>query len=73
MLLHDSEAEPRTSLNNNDNLRVQWDLSGFYPIAFDVHDHGRQAIGALEARLLFAWEWPAKFNCCGTEKKMSQE
>ena len=23
--------------NNNDNLRVQWDLTGFYPIVFDVH------------------------------------
>ena len=22
--------------NNNDNLRVQWDLVGFYPIIFDV-------------------------------------
>ena len=22
--------------NNNDNLRVQWDLTGFYPIVFDV-------------------------------------
>ena len=22
--------------NNNDNLRVQWDLTGFCPIAFDV-------------------------------------
>ena len=40
LLLHESEAEPRTSVNNNDNLRVQWDLSGFYPIAFDVQDHG---------------------------------
>ena len=23
--------------NNNDNLRVQWDLTDFYPIVFDVH------------------------------------
>ena len=23
--------------NNKDNLRVQWDLTGFYPIVFDVH------------------------------------
>ena len=23
--------------NNNDNLQVQWDLTGFYPIVFDVH------------------------------------
>ena len=22
--------------NNNDNLRVQWDLTGFYPIVFDM-------------------------------------
>ena len=22
--------------NNNDNLRVQWDLTGFYHIVFDV-------------------------------------
>ena len=28
----ESEAKPRTSVNNNDNLRVQWDLSGFYPM-----------------------------------------
>ena len=33
LLLHESEA---TSVNNNDNLRVQWDLSGFYPIAFEL-------------------------------------
>ena len=32
MLLHESEAKPRTSVNNNDNLQVQWDLSGFYPM-----------------------------------------
>ena len=24
------------SCNNNDNLQVQWDLTGFYPIVFDV-------------------------------------
>ena len=23
--------------NNNDNPQVQWDLTGFHPIAFDVH------------------------------------
>ena len=23
--------------NNNDNLLVQWDLTRFYPIVFDVH------------------------------------
>ena len=22
--------------NNNNNLQVQWDLTGFYPIVFDV-------------------------------------
>ena len=32
LLLHKSEAKPRTSVNNNDNLRVQWDLSNFYPM-----------------------------------------
>ena len=31
-LLHKSETKPRMTVNNNDNLRVQWDLSGFYPI-----------------------------------------
>ena len=30
LLLHESKW--RTSVNNSDNLRVQWDLSGFYPI-----------------------------------------
>ena len=33
----------------------------------------RLAISTLEARLLFAWEWPAEFNCCGTKKRMSEE
>ena len=23
--------------NNNDNLRVQWDLTDFFPIVFDVY------------------------------------
>ena len=32
LLLHESKVKPRTSFNNNDNLRVQWDLSGFYPM-----------------------------------------
>ena len=32
LLLHESKAKPRTSVNNNDNLQVQWDLSGFYPM-----------------------------------------
>ena len=26
------EWRQRTSVNNDDNLRVQWDLSDFYPI-----------------------------------------
>ena len=34
LLLHESEL--RTSVNNNDNLRVQWDLSGFYPSALII-------------------------------------
>ena len=32
LLLHESEVKPRISVNNNDNLRVQWNLSGFYPM-----------------------------------------
>ena len=32
LLLHESDAKPRMSVNNNDNLGVQWDLSGFYPM-----------------------------------------
>ena len=24
--------------NNNDNLQVQYDLTGFYPIVFDLHN-----------------------------------
>ena len=38
LLLHESEAKPRTSVNNNDNLRVLWDLSGFFPNVFDVYE-----------------------------------
>ena len=30
--------------NNNDNLRLQWDLTGFYPIVFDVHNIMQQVI-----------------------------
>ena len=26
LLLHESEVKPRTSVNNNDILRVQWDI-----------------------------------------------
>ena len=32
LLLHESEVKPRMSVNNNDNLQVQWDLSDFYPM-----------------------------------------
>ena len=32
LLLHKSEAKPRMSVNSNDNLQVQWDLSSFYPM-----------------------------------------
>ena len=57
LLLHESEVKLRMSVNNNDNLRVQWDLSGFYSV-FDVYDHAWfLMITALEVRLLFAWEW----------------
>ena len=28
---HEFEMEQRTSVNNNDNLQVQWDLTGLYP------------------------------------------
>ena len=38
LLLHESKSKPRTSVNNNDNLQVQWDLSGLYPSGFDVHN-----------------------------------
>ena len=37
LLLHKSEAKLRMSVNNNDNLRVQWDLSGFYPMLLMCH------------------------------------
>ena len=37
-VLKSHEAKPRMSVNNNDNLRVQWDLSGFYPTVFDVYE-----------------------------------
>ena len=37
LLLPESETKPRMSVvNNNDNLRALWDLSGFYLSAFDV-------------------------------------
>ena len=37
LLLHKSEAEPRTSVNNKDILRVWWGLTGFYPSALIYH------------------------------------
>ena len=33
LLLQESEAELRTSVNNKDILRVWWGLTGFYPSA----------------------------------------
>ena len=27
----------RTSINNNDNRQMQWDLTVFYPNVFEVH------------------------------------
>ena len=32
LLLYESEAKLRTSVNNNNNLQVQLDLSDFYPM-----------------------------------------
>ena len=29
-------AKEELECNNHDNLQVQWDLTGFYPIVFDV-------------------------------------
>ena len=29
-------GEAEDECNNNNNLRVQWNLTGFYPIVFDV-------------------------------------
>ena len=31
LLLHESEVKLRTSVNNNDILRVQWDITCLYP------------------------------------------
>ena len=31
LLLHKSEAKPRTSVSNNDILQVQWDITCLYP------------------------------------------
>ena len=42
LLLHKSKVKP--SVNNNDNLQVQWDLSGFYPSAFDVYNNHDQLL-----------------------------
>ena len=30
------QGETEDECNKNDNLRVQWDLTSFYPIVFDV-------------------------------------
>ena len=30
LLIHESEAKPRTSVNNKDILRVYCDITGFY-------------------------------------------
>ena len=30
--------------NNNDNLRVEWDLTAFYPIVFDLRNITQQVI-----------------------------
>ena len=37
VLSHEFEAEPRTSVNNKDILRVWWGLTGFYPSALIYH------------------------------------
>ena len=74
LLLHKSEAEPRTSVNNNDNVRVQWDLSGFHPIAFDVQDHGiKRSVPWKHISFLLGNGWRNSTKCYGTEKKMSEE
>ena len=52
LLLHELKAKPRTSVNNNDNLRVQWDLSGFYPSAFDVYNNHDQLLIASNKHVL---------------------
>ena len=53
LLLHESEVKPRTSVNNNDNLRVQWDLSGFYSSAFDVYNDYDQLLIVSNKHVLF--------------------
>ena len=37
LLLHESKAEPRTSVNSKDILQVWWDLTGLYPNALIYH------------------------------------
>ena len=37
LLLHESKAEPRMSVNNKDILQVWWGLTGFYPSALIYH------------------------------------
>ena len=36
-ILHESEAEPRTSVNNKDILQVWWGLTACYPSALIYH------------------------------------
>ena len=74
LLLHESEAEPRTSVNNNDNLRVQWDLRGFYPIAFDVQDHGiRRSVPWKHVSFLLGNGRQNSTVVVQSRKKMSEE
>ena len=39
LLLHKSEAKQRTSVNNNDILRVQWDITCLYPTEAILQRH----------------------------------
>ena len=39
-----TRAKPGTSVNNNNNLQVQWDLSDFYPSAFGVYNNHNQLL-----------------------------
>ena len=36
LLLHESKAKSRTKVINDDNIQVQWDLSGFYHNIFNA-------------------------------------
>ena len=37
LLLHESEVEPRTSVNNKDILQMWWDLTGLCPSVLIYH------------------------------------